>query len=41
MLSLKTIEGSIASIFVKPGLEPDPDDNRRVLAVLAYLDPGR
>ncbi len=40
MLSVKTIEGAIATIFSKLGLEPDPDDNRRVLAVLAYLDPG-
>jgi DNA-binding NarL/FixJ family response regulator len=39
VLSVKTIEGSIATTFSKLGLEPDPDDNRRVLAVLAYLDP--
>jgi DNA-binding NarL/FixJ family response regulator len=41
MLSTKTIEGSIATIFSKLNLEPGPDDNRRVLAVLAYLDPRR
>ena len=41
MLSVKTIEGSIAMIFSKLGLDADPDDNRRVLAVLAYLDTGR
>jgi DNA-binding NarL/FixJ family response regulator len=40
MLSPKTIEGSIATIFSKLNLEPGPNDNRRVLAVLAYLDPG-
>jgi DNA-binding NarL/FixJ family response regulator len=39
-LSIKTVEGSIATILSKLGLEPDPDDNRRVLAVLAYLDPS-
>lgn len=36
-VSVKTVEGAIATSFMKLGLEPDPDDNRRVLAVLAYL----
>jgi DNA-binding NarL/FixJ family response regulator len=37
-LAIKTVEGLIATILSKLGLEPDPDDNRRVLAVLTYLD---
>jgi DNA-binding NarL/FixJ family response regulator len=37
-VSIKTVEGAIATSFMKLGLEPDPGDNRRVLAVLAYLD---
>ena len=39
VLSVKTVEGTIATVFAKLGLEPRPDENRRVLAVLAYCDP--
>jgi DNA-binding NarL/FixJ family response regulator len=39
-LSTKTVEGAIGIIFSKLGLEEDARDNRRVLAVLAYLDGG-
>jgi len=35
-LSIKTVEGVISSVFSK--LDLGPEDNRRVLAVLAYLD---
>ena len=37
-LSAKTVEGAISVIFSKLELEEDARDNRRVLAVLAYLD---
>jgi DNA-binding NarL/FixJ family response regulator len=36
-LSTKTVETHVGAIFSKLGLEPAADDNRRVLAVLAFL----
>lgn len=37
-VSVKTVEAQVATVFSKLGLEEHPDDNRRILAVLAYLD---
>ena len=37
VLSLGAVEKHVASIFQKLGLRPAPEDHRRVLAVLAYL----
>lgn len=36
-IGLKTVEAHVNTIFSKLGLEQAPDDNRRVLAVLAHL----
>ena len=40
-ITTKTLEGMSGTIFSKLGLEDDPDVNRRVLAVLLYLDGSR
>ena len=37
-LSPKTVETHVKSIFAKLRLAPAPDDHRRVLAVLTYLN---
>jgi DNA-binding CsgD family transcriptional regulator len=39
-LSPKTVETHVAAVFAKLGLAPHPDDNRRVLAALAWLRAG-
>jgi DNA-binding NarL/FixJ family response regulator len=36
-LSPKTVEAYVRSVFTKLGLQVGADDNRRVLAVLAFL----
>jgi DNA-binding NarL/FixJ family response regulator len=37
-ISEKAVSKHSTSIFIKLGLDPSDDDNRRVLAVLAYLN---
>jgi DNA-binding NarL/FixJ family response regulator len=36
-LSPKTVEAHVSSIFSKLGIDDTPDDNRRILSVLAWL----
>lgn len=37
-ISDKTVEACTSRIFSKLGLEPGPDDHRRVRAVITYLE---
>jgi DNA-binding NarL/FixJ family response regulator len=37
VVTVAAVERHVTSIFAKLGLPPDPDDHRRVLAVLRYL----
>jgi DNA-binding NarL/FixJ family response regulator len=37
IVSARTVEAHVSNIFAKLGLHDAPDDNRRVLAVLAHL----
>ncbi|MFL5719463.1 MAG: LuxR C-terminal-related transcriptional regulator, partial [Chloroflexota bacterium] len=40
-LELKTVESHVGQVFSKLGLEPDPEEHRRVRAVLTWLRDGR
>ena len=43
VITERAVSKHTASIFIRLGLQPSDDDNRRVLAVLAYLaaDPAQ
>lgn len=40
-IAVRTVEAHISEAFLKLGVEADPNNNRRVLAVLAYLKHSR